>query len=92
MSEDYRSKAVALQYLRGMEAPIILAKGEGQLAERIIELARKNGIPLTESEELAESLYIWERGLPIPEDLYEAVAEILAFIYTMEAGEKEFES
>ncbi|MGA1868996.1 MAG: flagellar biosynthesis protein FlhB [bacterium] len=75
--------AVALQYKqKEMSAPKVLAKGAGYLAERIKEIAKENNIPLVEDKPLARALYkIVEVGDFIPPQLYQAVAEILAFIY-----------
>ncbi|NOY77233.1 MAG: hypothetical protein GXO76_05120 [Calditrichaeota bacterium] len=65
------------------EAPRIIARGRGVLAEKIIDEARKNGIPLIEDRMLFEILYQLEIGSEIPATIYEPVAKILTFIYTM---------
>lgn len=77
--------AVALAYeMASMEAPKVLAKGVGFLATRIKELAQEHGIPLVENPPLARSLYkSVEVGGFIPVHLYQAVAEILAYIYRL---------
>ena len=77
--------AVALQYDRGiMDAPVVLAKGRGVIARRIREIAEEHAIPIVENPPLARSLYdIAEIGTEIPESLYKAVAEVLAFVYKM---------
>ncbi|ADC89765.1 flagellar biosynthetic protein FlhB [Thermocrinis albus DSM 14484] len=75
--------AVALRYdpSGGDRAPVVLAKGVGQIAERIINVAREYGVPIVRKEELARSLYRWaEVGEEIPPRFYRAVAEIIAFI------------
>ncbi|WP_297056954.1 flagellar biosynthesis protein FlhB [Thermosulfurimonas sp.] len=77
--------AVALRYQLGeMPAPQVVAKGRGYLAEKIKELAREAGVPVVEDPPLARLLYQRvEVGDYIPEDLYQAVAEVLAFVYRL---------
>jgi flagellar biosynthesis protein FlhB len=76
--------AVALEYKQGMQAPIVLAKGERVIAERIKDMARKHNIPVIENPPLARALLKQcPVGAPIPPDLFEAVAEVLAFVYRM---------
>ncbi len=80
-----RQLALALRYDKKQEpAPRVIAKGWGLQAERVMELAREHDIPLHQDDNLAESLARVELGAWIPEDLYEAVAEVLAFIYSMD--------
>lgn len=80
--------AVAIKYDRSvMEAPKLLAKGARKMAERIKELAEKHNIPIVENKELAQSLYaLVEIGQEIPPVLYQAVAEVLAYIYKLQAN------
>jgi flagellar biosynthesis protein FlhB len=74
--------AVALQYDRqGDAAPLVLAKGERLLAEKIKEVAREAGVPIFRDVNLARALRELEEGDEIPEALYEAVAEILRVVY-----------
>lgn len=75
--------AVALKYERGVDqAPIVLAKGENRFALRIKELARENGVPVIENKPVARMLYALGRvDQAIPTELYQAVAQILAFVY-----------
>lgn len=77
--------AVALQYKRGeMGAPICLAKGAGPIAKKIREVARESSVPIVEDKPLARTLYkTVDIGDAIPEKLYRAVAEILAYVYGM---------
>jgi flagellar biosynthetic protein FlhB len=76
--------AVALQYERGgLAAPRVIAKGAGIIAENIREIARKHGIPLVEDKPLARALYKLKLDSAIPEELYRAVAKILAYIYKL---------
>lgn len=75
--------AVALEYRPAkMAAPVVVAKGQNLLAQKIKELARWNEIPIVENPPLAQALYkATEVGQMIPPKLYAAVAEILAFLY-----------
>ncbi len=75
--------AVALQYeMEKMVAPIVVAKGKGVLADRIKEIAEREEIPITEEPPLARALHDGcEVGEPIPENLYQAVAEVLAMVW-----------
>ncbi len=74
--------AIALQY-DGIGAPRVTAKGNDEIAQRIIETAKEHNIPLEEDPALAGLLYNVELGEQIPETLYLAVAELLAFVYQM---------
>jgi flagellar biosynthetic protein FlhB len=76
--------AVALEYKDGMQAPVVLAKGERVVAERIRDMAIKNGIPIVQNPPLARALLkSCPIGMPISPDLFEAVAEVLAFVYRL---------
>ncbi len=77
--------AVALKYeLDGGGPPMVVARGVDEMARRIKDIARTNGIPRIENRPLARALYADSReGLPIPVELYEAVAEVLAFVYRL---------
>lgn len=72
--------AVALQY-DGNNAPKVTAKGEGFTAQQILEIAEKHGIPLQNEPELARILAQVPLGDEIPQQLYIAVAQIIAFAY-----------
>lgn len=72
--------AVALKY-DGEQAPIISAAGSHQLADEIIRIAREHGVPLYENAELASTLAQLSLNDEIPEQLYQLVAEILAFAF-----------
>jgi flagellar biosynthesis protein len=81
---DRRFKAAALRYRPNKEhAPRVVAKGSGVVAERIIEIAKENRIPLKEDKPLVEILSTLDLYQEIPPELYKAVAEILAFVYRM---------
>ncbi len=84
-----RKTAVAIQYDREvMAAPKIVAKGRGGVAERLIELARENNVPIVEDKLLVEMLDQLNLNQEIPGELYQVVAEILVAVYKAEAGLK----
>lgn len=73
--------AVALQYTRGQAAPEVVAKGADALALKIRTIAREHGVPMVENPPLARAIYKQvEVGESIPGDLFEAVAEVLAYL------------
>jgi flagellar biosynthetic protein FlhB len=80
--------AVALRYRAGeMSAPRLLGKGAGYIAQKIREVARENGISIVENKPLARLLYGQvDVGREIPEALYRAVAELLAYVYRLRRG------
>jgi len=87
MAKDTKSKvktAIALEYDPEKEAPVVIASGRGELAERIIEKAKENKVPVHQDGELAETLSKLEIGEMIPPELYEVVAEILVFVDSMD--------
>ena len=75
-----RKKAVALKYELNNEAPIITAAGMGPIADKIIEKAEESDVPVVYNKELTDLLANVDIGKEIPEDLYEAVAYIIAFV------------
>ena len=82
METNSREKAVALRYDHTTDAaPVVAAKGQGAIAEKIKELAKEYGIPIEENQCLAEYLMALDLYEEIPPILYPVVAEILAFIY-----------
>jgi flagellar biosynthesis protein len=72
--------AVALKY-DGSSAPKVTAKGEGFTAQQILEIAEKHGVPLQNEPELARVLAQIPLGEEIPEQLYVAVAQVIAFAF-----------
>ena len=77
-----RLQAAALQYDQERhEAPVIIAKGSSAVAERIIALAKKHDIPLQRDPELLQILMKLEINQEIPENVFHAVAEVLAMVY-----------
>lgn len=80
--------AVALRYDRQtMTAPRVLAKGAGVLAARIVQLARRHGVPVVERKPVAQALFKTVKlGQEIPVALYHAIAEVLAYVFRLRAG------
>ena len=77
-----RQLAVALRYNEDKEAaPRILAKGKGDVAQKILDIAKEQNIPVREDPDLVEALAKLDVGSLIPSELYPAVAEVLAFVY-----------
>ena len=79
-------KAAALAYKDGDYAPRVIAKGYGVIAEAIIAQAKEAGVYVHESSELVGLLMQVDLDRYIPPDLYRAVAELLAWLYTLEHG------
>lgn len=76
--------AVALKYKEDMAAPIVVAKGQDFIAAKIKELARANKVAVVENKPLARALYSsTDIGEIIPSELYQAVAEVLAYVYRL---------
>jgi flagellar biosynthetic protein FlhB len=77
--------AIAIKYDASKgEAPIVLAKGQDFIAQRIKEIARENKVEIVENKPLARQIYASvEVGEAIPQELYQAVAEVLAFVYSL---------
>lgn len=89
MNKENKKKAVALNYEEERRsAPVVLAKGEGVIAENILSEAEKHQIPIQEDKTLVELLSKLNRNETIPEELYQVVAEVFAFIYQVDKQEK----
>ncbi len=85
MAEKNKPKqAIALEYNPQEDAPKVIASGRGALAERIIDKAQENDIPIHRDDKLADTLSRLEIGDMIPPELYEVVAEILIFVDSMD--------
>ena len=81
---DKIRKAVALKYDQEKDhAPKVIAKGRGEIAEKIIEIAGAHNLPLYEDKNLVQILEALDLETEIPPELYRAVAEVLAFIYRL---------
>ena len=84
-----RKKAVALRYQPQKDsAPRLTAKGSGRIAEKIIELAKMHGIPVKDDPDLIEVLSKLDIDEEIPPNVYIAVAELLAFVYSLNRKKK----
>ncbi len=78
------SEAVALKYTQQSDsAPKVVAKGRGYIADRILEIARSNNIPVKEDPELLQVLSTLDLQQDIPPHVYQVVAELLAFVYSV---------
>ncbi|MEK5174720.1 EscU/YscU/HrcU family type III secretion system export apparatus switch protein [Heyndrickxia sp. FSL W8-0496] len=87
---DERKQAIALQYQSDKQkAPTVIAKGKGLIADQIIDTAKEKQIPIQEDRNLVELLGQLNINESIPEELYEAVAEVFAFIYRLDREKKE---
>jgi flagellar biosynthesis protein len=83
------TKAAAIRYDSERDrAPKVTASGRGIIAEKIIELAAQYGIPVKNDPDLIQILSKLEVGTEIPVDLYKAVAEILAFVYSINENQR----
>ena len=77
-SEPVTATAVALRY-DGTGAPRVTARGRGEVAERILAIAREHQVPVREDRNLVQLLALVELGDEVPAELYRAVAEVIAF-------------
>jgi len=83
-----RDKAVALKYdKRSDTAPVVLAKGEGAVARRIVDVAQEADVPIVADAALVSALLSLELEQEVPVELYEAVARVLSWIYRLEKGD-----
>jgi flagellar biosynthesis protein len=81
-------KAIALKYQpKSDNAPKVTAKGKGKVAEKIIEIAREHNIYTHDDPDLVEVLSHLDLNEEIPSDLYIIVAELLAFVYSLNSGQ-----
>ena len=88
MSGRKRDRAVALQYDReAMEAPTVVARGEGLVARKIVERALEAEVPILEDAALVSALLSLELGEEIPAELYQVVARVLAWVYRLDKEE-----
>ena len=77
-----KPKAAALKYdATKNSAPKVTAKGEGRTAQKIIEIAKENDVPIKEDKDLIELLSKVELDHEVPPEMYKAIAEIFSFIY-----------
>jgi flagellar biosynthesis protein len=73
------NRAVALQYGAGDSAPVVVASGMGYLAEQIVNVATKSGVPIYEDNSLSTVLSRLELGREIPPELYQAIVDIYVY-------------
>ncbi|MBC2679127.1 EscU/YscU/HrcU family type III secretion system export apparatus switch protein [Pseudomonas sp. CFBP 8771] len=83
MNERAPRQAIALRY-DGQKAPILTAKGDDELAEAILAMAREYEVPVYENAELVKMLARMELGDSIPHELYLTIAEIIAFAWHLQ--------
>ncbi|QDQ01714.1 EscU/YscU/HrcU family type III secretion system export apparatus switch protein [Lysinibacillus fusiformis] len=87
MSEEKitRKEAIALTYKQGkFDSPMVVAKGKGKVAENILARANEHDVPIYEDPNLVQLLGQLDLNESIPEELYQAVAEVFAFIYRLD--------
>ncbi|KAB8138722.1 hypothetical protein F9U64_03650 [Gracilibacillus oryzae] len=82
--ESYRKKAVALKYEQDSEAPKVTAIGKGNVAENIVKKAMESNVPIQSDPSLVTLLSELEINQTIPEELYQVVAEVFAYIYQID--------
>ena len=88
-TKEKKQRAVALKYeSKSDNAPKVIAKGKGKVAEKIIDIAKKHNIFIHDDPDLIEALSQLDIYEEIPTELYAVVAELLAFIYALNRGEK----
>ncbi|MCQ2610638.1 MAG: EscU/YscU/HrcU family type III secretion system export apparatus switch protein [Treponema sp.] len=75
-----KQKAVALKYPEGAAAPFITATGTGNMAEKIIDIAKENDVKVVQNLELAEFLSVQQIGSSVPEEVWPVLAKIFAFV------------
>jgi flagellar biosynthesis protein len=85
MSQGKERRAAALSYRHRQDrAPRVVAKGRGEVAERILAVAREHGVPVHEDPDLARMLEVLDINSEIPPEMYKAVAEVLVFVYRLQ--------
>jgi flagellar biosynthesis protein len=87
-NEKKIKKAIALEYNPEDQAPKVIATGRGAIAERIIETANRNNVPVHRDDKLADTLSRLDIGEMIPPELYNVVAEVLVFVDAMDKLKK----
>lgn len=84
-----KKKAVALRYKKGKNtAPEVVAKGVGEIADKIINVATNEDVPIIEDEYAAEEFYGVDINVEIPPEMYKIAAEILAYVYSVDRKNK----
>jgi type III secretion system FlhB-like substrate exporter len=83
-ADSGKPKAVALRYWAGLPAPFLAAKGEGPGALRLLAIAKEAGVPIVEDGLLAQAVFPMEVGAYVPEECFEIVARVFAFVKSIE--------
>lgn len=84
-----KTMVAAIKYdIASANAPKVTARGRGFIADKIIEIALENGIPIKNDPDLVQILSKLDIGTEIPVELYRAVAEILAFVYNLNENQR----
>ena len=87
--KEQRKEAVALKYdVETTTAPVVVAKGKGQIADNILQKAKDHDVPIQEDPTLVQLLGELDINDSIPENLYNAVAEVFAFVYNVDKERK----
>jgi flagellar biosynthesis protein len=87
MKRKITRKAAALRYAHGRDqAPKVVAKGRGKMADKIVAMAREHNVPLVEDRNLVQMLEALDVETQIPAELYQAVAEVLVFVYRLNSS------
>lgn len=89
MEKKTQQKAVALSYEKEKGAPRVVATGQGAIAEKILSTAREAGVEVVADPDLVELLAGIPLGMEIPAELYQSVAEVLAFVYRVNNNYKD---
>jgi len=82
-------KAVALQYGKDDTAPVVVASGMGYMAEKIVDVAQQNGVPVYEDDSLASMLTQLKLGQEIPAELYQAIVEIYVYFLNFDPNSRD---
>ena len=77
-------RAVALRYWAGLPAPFVAAKAAGRAADRLLDIAAQAGVPVVEDAPLAQAVFPLDVGDYVPEECFEIVAKVFAFVKSIE--------
>lgn len=86
---DSTTKAVALTYEEQHGAPRVIGKGQGKVADKLLQVGKEEGITIYEDRELVEDLYKLDIDEEITPELYEAVSKIIAFVYLLDKEKRD---
>ena len=86
MPSGEAQKVLGLRYDDSLPAPFIVARGKGEIAGKILELAEEYGIPIHSEESIVDALFTLEIGSVIPEDFYEIIADIFVHVCNIQEG------